>query len=439
MIRHTKKDEVVFTMRLLRRVALVSLALICLAQALGCSSDGPVGPANIVVISIDGLRADYLTPDYMPLLHEFAAEECRVFEKARANSTWGKPSHVTMLTGLLQSEHGVEYDDSVMPLELKMIQEKLQKVGYTTAAVVCGQVLDAESGFDRGFDKFYTVGTSPLNLESDDEAFAQRRRKRMASLDKAEHFLMSHPSQPVFLYIQTNAVSDYWYDAFPLESETAVESAKPGEEEAHEEAGSSLWNTFEKATSTARKRLLYAEAVEELDQRLHEFLQLLEYSSLAPNMKVVITSAHGEGLGDRHDDYVSYGHAASPYSDQVNVPLVAWGIGKGRTSRLVGLDDIAGTILTLADLQKEPEKSLFQHRGSTVSEYISKTGKRKSRAVAFIYSDRKFLVSTDNELHLYADPHDATDLIRAQYAETVGEYISEELEDQLGALGYVQR
>ena len=426
-------------MRFLRKITLLLPALLFAMQMFGCSSREPAGPPNIVVISIDGLRSDYLTPKRMPFLHEFATKRCRVYESARANSTWSKPSHATMLTGLLQSEHGVEYADSAMPIELETIQEKLQQAGYTTAAAVCGKGLDAESGFGRGFDRFYNVAADLVEAEPGNDVFAQRRHRRMASLDEAEHFLMSHPAQPVFLYIQTNAVSDYWYDAFPSDMHISDGSKRLEEEKAYKDAELPLWEKFKRETSTDRKRLLYAKAVRELDQRLHEFVQFLQYSPIFPNTRVVITSAHGEGLGDRHGDYISYGHAASPYSDQINVPLVVYGLDKGRTDRLVALDDIAGTILTFADPKKKPEKSLFRHRGKVVSEYISRTGASKNRAVAIMSAHRKLLVSTDNDLRLFTDPLDATDLIRTQYAEITNDNISEELKDQLGALGYVQR
>lgn len=426
-------------MRFLRKITLLLPMLLFSVPMFGCSSREPGVPPNIVVISIDGLRSDYLTPKRMPLLSDFSNDRCRIFQNARANSTWGKPSHATMLTGFLQSEHGVEYDDSAMPIELEMIQEKLQKAGYTTAAFVCGNDLDAESGFDRGFNRFDNVAADLMEGEFGNEAFAQNRRNRMASFDEAGHFLMSHPAQPVFLYIQSNAVSDYWYDAFPLDARISDESKPLREEEESAQAEFPLWENFRKETSTDRKRFLYARAVRELDQRLHEFLQLLQNSPIFPNTKVIITSAHGEGLGDRHGDYISYGHAASPYSDLINVPLVVYGLDKGRTDRLVGLDDIAGTILGFADPEKRPEKSLFRRRGKVVSEYISRTGASKNRAVAIMSADRKFLVSTDSDLHMFTDPIDATDLIRTQYAEINNDDISEELKDQLRALGYLQQ
>jgi hypothetical protein len=164
----------------------------------------------------------------------------------------------------------------------------------------------------------------------------------------------------------------------------------------------------------------------------------VRHSSVFPDTRILITSAHGEGLGDVHGDYISYGHAASPYSDQINVPLVVYGLDKGRADRLVGLDDVAGTILRFAGIDKEPAKSLLRKRERIISEYAAKDGTGTNRAAAYMWGNRKFLVSADGDLHMFRDPFDADDLIRLQHPMTLSKDVSEELKRQLGALGYVQ-
>jgi arylsulfatase A-like enzyme len=425
-------------MRLRATIALLITPLLLVALINACSEKEPPEPRNVVLITIDGLRADFLTPERMPLLHEFAEKRCRIFEEARANSTWGKPSHATLLTGLLQSEHGVEYNDSAAPIEVEMIQEKLQKGGYTTAAFVCGNNLGAEFGFDRGFDKFHNVAESLSESGSFGETIAEHHSRRMTTLNEAEHFANSHPALPVFLYVQTDAVKDYWLDAFPQDTRISDEIERLRQEEEFMKADRPLWQKFKTETSTDRKRYLYGAAVRALDQRLHDFLLLLQYSPIFPNTKIIITSGHGEGLRDEHGQYISYGHAAPPYSDQINVPLVVYGLDKGRTDRLVGLDDIAGTILTFAGLEKEPAKSLFRRRERIISEYTTKDKSDTNRAAAYIWADRKFLISTDSNVHMFMDPLDADDLIHLQHTEVKKEDISQELKEQLGALGYMQ-
>jgi hypothetical protein len=81
----------------------VGVALIVLTYVL-TRMFGPASLApNIVLISIDTLRADYFSPEHMPKMYAWAQENCAVFPNAYSNSTWTSPSHVTMLSGLLQS------------------------------------------------------------------------------------------------------------------------------------------------------------------------------------------------------------------------------------------------------------------------------------------------------------------------------------------------
>ncbi|GAB4346285.1 MAG: hypothetical protein Kow0099_27380 [Candidatus Abyssubacteria bacterium] len=93
---------------------------------------------NIVLVSIDTLRGDFFSEEHMPQTMAWAEKNCLIFEGACSNSTWTLPAHVTMLTGLLPHEHGVEYHDSHIGADISMVQEQLQKEGYHTVAVMGG-------------------------------------------------------------------------------------------------------------------------------------------------------------------------------------------------------------------------------------------------------------------------------------------------------------
>src|SRR5699024_355478 len=86
------------------------VGIVILAALAGCSQDN-AQPPNIVLVSIDTLRADRLgaygydrgvTPNLDQL-----AEDGVVFERAvtTAGTTW--PAHASMLTGLYPRYHGV--------------------------------------------------------------------------------------------------------------------------------------------------------------------------------------------------------------------------------------------------------------------------------------------------------------------------------------------
>src|ERR671918_1503845 len=103
----------------MKRIALLLIALslaITAAYFIGKHTKDTVTPgkfrdANIVLITIDTLRADHL-PAYgytklsTPAIDRLAAESV-LFEDAIAHVPMTLPSHASILTGLLPVQHGV--------------------------------------------------------------------------------------------------------------------------------------------------------------------------------------------------------------------------------------------------------------------------------------------------------------------------------------------
>jgi len=147
-----------------------SLALISLA-----CSPGPdlSGPPNILLISIDTLRADHL-PIYgydrptSPRLTRLAQAGV-VFENATASSSWTLPSHLSMLTGLSVSAHGIcddrlwtrqdpEGNPVPAPLHGTFVSEHLSDAGYRCAGFYSWKYLDDQFGFGPGFETWERLG-----------------------------------------------------------------------------------------------------------------------------------------------------------------------------------------------------------------------------------------------------------------------------------------
>ena len=113
----------------------------------------PAPRYNLLVISIDTLRADHLTcygynRDTSPHLDQLAREGV-LFENLTAVTSWTVPSHMSMLTSLYPSVHGVpavgKLGESVPTLA-----GCLAKAGYVTAAFVTGPALDHELRIQPG-------------------------------------------------------------------------------------------------------------------------------------------------------------------------------------------------------------------------------------------------------------------------------------------------
>src|SRR5256712_7329628 len=124
------------------------------------------GP-NLLLVSIDTLRADHLgTYGYAlptsPTIDARLAGEGVTFTDAYSQSPKTTPSHMTLLTSLYPSVHGVELWENGKPAHVlnpavHTLAEVLENAGYATAAVTGGAQIDPARGFDQRFD-LYTVG-----------------------------------------------------------------------------------------------------------------------------------------------------------------------------------------------------------------------------------------------------------------------------------------
>jgi arylsulfatase A-like enzyme/Flp pilus assembly protein TadD len=121
-----------------------------------CAQEPAVPPThpNILVVTIDTLRADRLTPHHMPALSELAARGA-FFRRARSVVPLTLPAHVSIMTGLEPPSHGVRENGvhrfSGQPPPLAV---RLRERGYATAAFVGAFVLDRRFGLDAGFDAY---------------------------------------------------------------------------------------------------------------------------------------------------------------------------------------------------------------------------------------------------------------------------------------------
>jgi len=141
------------------RLALPLFALAALLAAGGCSGDSGGGARHLVVVSIDTLRADALAGAgprraATPGLDELAAGGRR-FTNAWSHVPLTLPSHATLLTGRLPPELGL-HDNTPFPLrgDVPTLATWLGERGFATAAVIGGQPLARGSGIERGFEQF---------------------------------------------------------------------------------------------------------------------------------------------------------------------------------------------------------------------------------------------------------------------------------------------
>ena len=116
---------------------------------------------NIVLISIDTLRADHVGAygyerPLTPRIDALAADGV-VFENAYSTSPWTLPAHVSMLTGLNCVRHRVYAEQDRMDPQTVTLAERLRARGYATWAITGGGFVSPIYGFAKGFERSFSI------------------------------------------------------------------------------------------------------------------------------------------------------------------------------------------------------------------------------------------------------------------------------------------
>jgi len=138
---------------------LTVVLLLALGAATACragrESSSPPARPDIVLITIDTRRADRLGRGFTPAIDAHAAAGIR-FDNARTTAPLTLPAHVTIMTGLLPTAHGVRDNGVVFTPQAwsPTIARRLREAGYQTGAFVGAYVLDRRFGLADGFDVY---------------------------------------------------------------------------------------------------------------------------------------------------------------------------------------------------------------------------------------------------------------------------------------------
>jgi arylsulfatase A-like enzyme len=307
--------------------------LICLPLSLlllgALALAGDAGRPNLLLITLDTTRADYLSSygfalPTTPHLDRLAEKGVR-FSDAFSQIPLTGPSHATIMTGLYPHQHGAIRNGVPLLEGIPTLAEALAARGYRTAAFVSGWTLRGNlSGLDRGFDTYDDQMEDRYRLVN-----SQRFAHQVTP--PAMEWLQENGRRPFFLWIH------YFDPHAPYKKRhrayDALEAASPG--------------GLERLPERNRN---YASEIRYTDAWIGKLLDLLAALDLESRTLVVATADHGEALGEH--GYV--GHGRRVYEEILQVPLILhWPehLPEGRTvDTPVGLVDLAPTLTQLMDL-----------------------------------------------------------------------------------------
>jgi len=139
---------------LVRRLA----PILAVASIAGCDFAPERERPSILLVSIDTLRADHVglygyERDTTPFLDDFA-RRCIVYDRAFSPCPWTLIAHMTMLTGLFPTQHGVLSSDLALSDGIPLLAERLRSAGYQTVGLYRESWIHPRYGFERGFEVF---------------------------------------------------------------------------------------------------------------------------------------------------------------------------------------------------------------------------------------------------------------------------------------------
>ncbi|MGA1840177.1 MAG: tetratricopeptide repeat protein [bacterium] len=297
------------------------------ASPMGSRAKGP--RYNLLLITIDTLRADHLgcygyNKVKTPAIDSLAKEGV-LFTRAFTPVPVTLPSHVSIMTGQYPIQHGIRNNGNfILGPDATTLAEVMKAQGYRTGACIGAFVLDSLFGLDQGFD-FYDdslpkEGAAAILLENERraEAVTQAGLNWLEKNKDAPFFLWLHYFDPHAIYLPPNPFKEEY------------------------------------------KGNLYDGEIAYTDSCIDNLLQGMEKLELKERTIIILTSDHGEGLGEHGEPT----HAIFIYDSTLQIPLIIRDPGgtlpSGKINAMVTTLDIFPTILDLLDLSSKEINLKFE-------------------------------------------------------------------------------
>jgi arylsulfatase A-like enzyme len=339
----------------------IVVLLALLAAGCGSESSDTVVRPNVVVIVLDTTRADVFGcyghgGALTPRIDALAKEGVR-YTRAYATDFWTLPSHASLLTGLYPTQCQATSETNHLPAAVTTLAERLKAEGYRTGAAVANAWVSAERGFAQGFDVYH-------------EGWRQRARgpvaaERAVATRAAAWFLENAgetADEPSFLFVNLN-IAHLPYRPRPSVFERVRSREWPPDQVRRVSEVHGMWAHLAGQlklgeTDLRVLRELYEAEIAHADELVGLVLDAIDRSGTRDRTLVVLTSDHGENLGD----HGMIDHLLSMYETTIRIPLIVRypeRFAGGRAiDHLVSLVDIVPTVLDVCGLPAEESSGI---------------------------------------------------------------------------------
>ncbi len=393
--------------------------------------DGQKKIKHIIFISIDALRADFLTcynSDAIirtPFIDKLA-EEGTVFLNTVSSAPWTLPSFASIMTGFSPAVHHTKYPNNSMPDTLTTLAEYLHQNGYYTAAIGSNPFLKIQSNLDQGFSEYNFFPKSTSTLGNSFGMWIVYKKLFMKHFltepttkdltDLAIQWIKKHNEKNFFLWLH------YFDPHMPY--------SPPVKYLPSIQIQPSIGNSFSRLRDIRTGRLiltekekewirhLYAAEIRYVDDNLGRLIRELKKNQLYDESLVILLSDHGEEFWEHN----GFEHGHTLYQELLHIPLIIKlprflieGNQVHEISTMVSTQSLLPTVLDLCivdfDQNQYPHTSLMLFFERAAEKYRE----RPIYSTTLLYDeDRESVIWNGNKYirFLYSDQQELYDLNR---------------------------
>lgn len=373
--------------------------------------DRPEGLPDVVLITIDTLRSDHLgvygySRETSPAIDRLARDGV-VFDAAFSPAPRTSPSLASLMSGLPVKDHRVYALRIPLDPSIPTLGEVLQRAGYLTAGF-CGQFnCSRKSGLGRGFDHYEDDFEGPETWEEHARlggGFHPTSEKRGAAIvDSALGWLEERGSgsAPVFAwlhlmdphagYAPPAPYREHFSGPSPFSHRSVLGKRIPLDR-IHPQAKISSVNRYDRYLNLYDAEIRYA------DEQLGRLFDDLRRKALYDDALILLTSDHGEYMGESARHITYFGHGESLFDSELRIPLIVklpdGRLGGTRRSNLVSLTEVMPGVLSVLGLSApegrptdglwageresgEPDKAVFAQSPRAQADFSVRTRTHK--------------------------------------------------------------
>lgn len=352
---------------------------------------------NIILIVMDSVRAANLSCYGYPRVTtpnlDTIATQSALFEQAISVGCWTLPVHASLFTGLYPLSHNVTVSRDALPDNFPTLARQLKEANYQTACFSNNAYISDVTGLTQGFDTVENIwrvsnprgtqrtklGKLIKNLESKGpltrpvialirkvqrvRMILKRQRNQsdkggQLTNNKIQDWLTKdrNPDVPFFLFVNYMECHEPYNPPHPYNRRFMAKRYTPSRV-------AQIGTKEEIASRVSEQRgqedleilqALYDGEINYLDHKIGELVHFIETLSILDNTVLVITSDHGDSLGEHHQ----IGHRITLYEQLVHVPLLIRYPKRfqpnTRVAQQVSLIDLYSTLLELAGVKSSP-------------------------------------------------------------------------------------